>query len=166
MLCLTKWGRGVFNRPLFVCPVHQITLVATRPPLAPLPYSQAIFSYIMRAGSIPHVLRFLTFLPKGAEPFLGHCHGRLLVGFTGDPTLLVCNNIIYMYQLRTCPTCGSLVVKASTAQLGGLRCESRTDMAGWLVTSQLDNIPDCLPAGRLALGTGIRVNDLCMFRQY
>ena len=59
------------------------------------------------------------------------------------------------------------MVKVSALQLGGRRLEIRrvrTDMAGWLDTSLLNNSTDCLPAGHLALGTGICGNDLCKLR--
>ncbi len=53
-------------------------------------------------------------------------------------------------------------VKASASQLGDRR--DRTDMAGWLATSKLNNGTDCLPTVHLALGTGICGNDLCKLR--
>ncbi len=71
---------------------------------------------------------------------------------------------LYHQQYMEYCGCGGRVVKASASQLGGRMFESRrvrTDMAGWLATSYLKNGTDCLTAGRLALGTGIRGNDLC-----
>ena len=77
------------------------------------------------------------------------------------------NYIGVMYFAFVQTSCGGLVVKASASQLGSRRFEShrvRTDIAGWLATSYLNNSTDCLPAGHLALGNGIWGNDLCKLR--